>query len=122
MRMGPGSSPGTLEERLVNKAGRTNWFYMLASYKNGTIYTGSTSDPEKRLEHHRSGKGSKFAATHKTFRVVYFEICEDMDTALFREKQLKGWHRAWKIELLEKTNPNWRDLTEELMKSIRDDY
>ena len=88
--------------------------YILANRKQGTLYTGVASDLPKRMEEHQSGVGSRFAKTHGCNRLVWFEVFQHMDEAIAHEKRLKRWNRAWKIELIEKTNPDWRDLTLDL--------
>lgn len=90
------------------------WVYILASRMNGTLYIGVTNDIARRVREHRSGKGSAFAKKHRVHRLVYLEPHEDIRLAIQREKTLKEWKRAWKIALIEKDNPDWRDLAEEL--------
>ena len=85
--------------------------YMLANHKSGTIYVGSTSDLPSRLTQHRSGEGSKFTARYDVHRLVWFERHDLIVAAIHRERRLKTWSRRWKIELIEKTNPDWRDLS-----------
>lgn len=82
---------------------------MLASRKNGTLYVGLTNNLHRRLEQHRSG-GSTFTATYEVFRLVYYEELPDRESARQRERTLKDWDRAWKIDLIEKLNPDWNDL------------
>ena len=84
--------------------------YILASQKNGTLYIGVTSDLGARLAQHRDGANSGFASRYGALRLVHAEFFDRMEEAIAREKQLKRWHRAWKIALIEKSNPDWRDL------------
>lgn len=84
--------------------------YMLASRRNGTLYTGVTSDLVKRVWAHRSNLVEGFTKRYGVHRLVYFELHGDIYQAIQREKQIKKWNRAWKIELIEKTNPQWQDL------------
>ena len=84
--------------------------YILASQPRGTLYIGVTSDPMKRIAQHRSGKVAGFTARHSVKRLVRYEMFDDMENAIAREKQLKRWHRQWKINLIEKLNPTWDDL------------
>ena len=84
--------------------------YILASQTRGTLYIGVSSDPMGRFWQHRDGVGSGFTAEHGVKRVVYIEFFGDMAHAIAREKQLKNWKRDWKIALIEKDNPTWRDL------------
>ncbi|KWV95125.1 GIY-YIG nuclease family protein [Erythrobacter sp. AP23] len=84
--------------------------YILASQPRGTLYIGVTSDLEKRLWQHREGITGGFTARYKVHRLVRFEMFGDMEGAILREKQLKRWHRQWKINLIEQDNPHWDDL------------
>jgi len=88
--------------------------YILASRRNGTIYIGVTSDLLARLHRHRTGATPGFASDNKVFRLVHFEMFDDMDAAISREKQLKAWRRAWKVALIEENNPFWEDRAIEL--------
>jgi putative endonuclease len=89
---------------------RDPFVYMLASRFRGTIYTGVTSDLMRRIWEHRSGIRSHFPSRYGIFRLVHFEPFGDMELAIRREKQLKNWHRPWKINLIEQKNPYWSDL------------
>ena len=86
--------------------------YILASKPYGTLYTGITSNLPLRLEQHRRGVGSAFAKKYGVTRLVYFEEYALYTDAIRRETHLKRWKRAWKIALIEKANPEWKDLTE----------
>ena len=88
--------------------------YMMASKRNGTNYTGVTSNLAKRVHEHRSGTFAGFTKRYDLKRLVWFEVHDRLDTAIAREKQIKNWKRSWKLELIEKTNPGWRDLAEDL--------
>jgi putative endonuclease len=88
--------------------------YILGSKKNGTLYIGVTSDLVKRIWQHKNKIVSGFTDDYEVNTLVYFEQYDDMYAALTREKQLKTWNRAWKIRLIEKTNPNWLDLYNEI--------
>ena len=88
--------------------------YILASKRNGTLYIGVTSDLVKRIWQHKNKVVSGFTEVHQANRLVYFEQLDDIYAALTREKQLKTWNRAWKIKLIEKTNPNWNDLYDDI--------
>jgi putative endonuclease len=87
--------------------------YILASGTRGTLYIGVTSDLARRVEAHRAGAVAGFTSRHKVERLVYFEVHDGILEAIQREKQLKKWNRLWKIELIEKTNPEWRDLSDQ---------
>ena len=84
--------------------------YILASQRNGTIYIGVTSDPVKRVWEHKNDLVEGFTKKYGVHTLVWYEAHETMEAAITREKQLKGWRRQWKLELIEKMNPNWRDL------------
>ena len=84
--------------------------YILASQPYGTIYIGVTSDLLARLYQHRTGTMPGFTSRYGVFRLVHLEMFTDMPTAIAREKQLKRWHRTWKINLIERDNPHWIDL------------
>ena len=84
--------------------------YIIANRKNGALYTGVTNEISRRALEHREGAGSKFAAQYGIYRLVYVEVHEDIETAIIREKRIKKWRRAWKIALIEESNPDWRDL------------
>ena len=88
--------------------------YILASYLNGTLYIGVTSNLVQRMWQHRNGITKGFAAKYRAYRLVHFEIFDTMHEAISREKQLKRWHRAWKINLIEASNAEWRDLAFEI--------
>jgi len=84
--------------------------YILASKKNGTLYTGVASDLIKRIWQHRNNQIEGFTQKYAVHDLVYFEQYSDMSAAILREKQIKKWKRAWKITLIEKQNPQWDDL------------
>jgi putative endonuclease len=91
------------------------YVYILASRRHGTLYIGVTNSLQKRLAQHRSGDGSAFVKAHNIYRLVYVESYERADEAIAREKQLKRWKRDWKIELIERDNLEWRDLSDLLV-------
>lgn len=84
--------------------------YILASQPRGTLYIGVTSDLIARLWQHREGKLPGFTSRYKVHALVRYEMFGDMELAIAREKQLKRWHRQWKINLVESENPDWHDL------------
>ncbi|MCB2084810.1 MAG: GIY-YIG nuclease family protein, partial [Sphingomonadaceae bacterium] len=84
--------------------------YILASQPRGTLYIGVTSDLMGRLHQHREGITGGFTSKYRVHRLVRFEMFGDMESAILREKQLKRWHRQWKINLIEQDNPDWHDL------------
>jgi putative endonuclease len=87
--------------------------YILASKKNGTLYIGVTNDLERRIYEHRHDLLNGFTKRYHVHMLVYYEVHEDISYAIQREKRLKWWHRKWKIELIEKHNPEWIDLIDE---------
>jgi len=89
--------------------------YILASAPRGTLYIGVTGWLNRRTWEHQEGLVEGFTKRHEVKRLVWFELFSDFPAAIVREKQLKKWNRAWKIELVEKTNPDWRDLSRELI-------
>ncbi len=92
---------------------KTYYVYILASKRNGTLYVGVTSNLMKRLYEHKSGVIHGFTQEYKVHTLAYYEITTDVNAALTREKQLKKWNRAWKLELIEKMNPGWKDLSKD---------
>ena len=93
---------------------RHYYVYLLASDRNGTLYTGVTNNLSKRVWAHKDAVGSKFTSHYGVKRLVYYELFEDVTHAIAREKQLKRWRRAWKIALIERDNPQWLDIYETL--------
>lgn len=88
--------------------------YVLASGRNGTLYTGVTSDFVSRISVHKQDLIEGFTRKYGVHILVYIEFHDLMEQAIKREKQIKRWRRAWKIELIERHNPGWRDLYPEL--------
>lgn len=88
--------------------------YILASQRHGTLYIGVTSDLVKRVWEHRNDAVEGFTNKYQVHRLVYYEQHLDMTAAITREKQLEKWNRAWKIELIEHVNPQWRELWSEI--------
>ncbi len=90
--------------------------YILASRRNGTLYIGVTSDLIKRIWHHRNLVVEGFSSQYSVHRLVYFEMHEDMEEAIAREKRLREWHRAWKLRIIEERNPEWLDLWDQIIQ------
>jgi putative endonuclease len=88
----------------------TYYVYILASQRNGTLYIGVTSDLKKRTYKQKNGFINGFTRKYNVHLLVYFEQCNDIESAIIREKQLKRWNRKWKLELIERHNSKWRDL------------
>ena len=91
------------------------YVYILASKRNGTLYIGITSNLFKRIYEHKNNLIDGFTKKYNVHNLVYYEMTENVSIALAREKQLKRWKRNWKIELIEKNNPKWKDLYFELI-------
>ena len=89
---------------------RTYWIYIMASRRNGTIYTGMTNDLMRRVAEHKKREGNGFTATYGVTMLVYYERFGIPSDAISREKKLKRWHRKWKLSLIEARNPRWLDL------------
>ena len=88
--------------------------YILASRRNGTLYTGMTDDLARRVEEHRIGAVPGFTKKYGVKTLVWFEVHESRESAFHRERQVKKWNRVWKLGLIERSNPTWRDLVDEL--------
>jgi putative endonuclease len=86
------------------------YVHILARRIGGTLYIGVTNDLVRRIGEHRAGLGGGFTKKHRVERLVYYESFDDIREAIAREKQLKRWNRAWKVQLIEEGNPNWADL------------
>jgi putative endonuclease len=91
---------------------RQYYIYILTS-KTGTLYTGVTGDLRRRVYQHKQGAGSEFTSKYQVNRLIYYEAYGQVADALAREKQIKGWRRQKKIDLIESLNPKWKDLSEE---------
>lgn len=100
----PGLDPGSMV--FMNQY----YVYILASNKKGTLYIGVTNDLDKRILAHKENLIGGFTKKYSVKRLVYFEVLNNSEIAISREKQLKRWRREWKLELIEKFNPSWEDL------------
>ncbi|GJL97364.1 MAG: endonuclease [Hyphobacterium sp.] len=85
--------------------------YILASRRNGTLYTGITTNLAARVEEHRQGRASQFTRKYGVTRLVHFELFDEIGEAILREKRIKKWKRAWKLDLIEQFNPDWQDIS-----------
>ena len=85
--------------------------YILASQRNGTLYTGVTNDLARRTFEHRNGLGAGFTKRYGVHLLVWYETHDDIHVAIAREKQIKGWNRSWKLKLIEQENSGWNDLS-----------
>ena len=91
------------------------WVYVMTDRYRGTLYIGVTSDIAARVWAHREGRGSDFCKRYGLKRLVYAEEATTIEDAIAREKALKKWNRAWKIDLIERVNPDWDDLFETIV-------
>ena len=91
------------------------YVYMLASKPNGTLYTGVTSNLIQRVWQHKHDVIQGFTRKYNVKILVYYEVHENAESALTREKKIKRWRRAWKLGLIEDSNPEWRDLYEDIL-------
>jgi putative endonuclease len=87
--------------------------YIMTNVHNTTLYTGVTNNLQRRVLEHRAGKGSSFTKRYNLIKLVYFECGDEVATAIFKEKQIKAGSRQSKIDLVNKMNPEWKDLYEE---------
>ena len=92
------------------------YVYLLASRRNGTLYIGMTDDLPKRMWMHRTGALPGFTKQYGVKMLVWHEQHETRESAFARERQFKKWNRAWKIRLIEQTNPAWRDLYDDILR------
>jgi putative endonuclease len=90
------------------------YIYILTNKSNKVIYIGVTNDLERRMFEHKNKLVEGFTKRYNLTKLVFYEVTEDVQSAISREKQLKNWHRNWKINLISQFNPDWKDLTERL--------
>ncbi|MBC8412818.1 MAG: GIY-YIG nuclease family protein [Nitrospira sp.] len=90
------------------------YIYIMASQRRGTLYIGVTSNLMKRVYENKNGQVDGFTKKYGIYRLVYYEIARDTETALLRERQMKKWNRVWKLRLIEEHNPEWADLYDSL--------
>ncbi len=93
---------------------KSYYIYILANQRNTTLYIGMTSNLAKRVWEHKNKIVKGFTEKYNVTRLVYYECYDDPENAILREKRLKKWKREWKIELIKKMNPQWKDLYEDL--------
>ena len=89
--------------------------YILFNQRNGTLYIGVTADLVKRVYEHKHHIFKGFTEKYNLDKLAYYEIHQDINEAIRREKQLKAWKRSWKLELIEQNNPDWKDLYHEIL-------
>ena len=93
----------------------SGYVYILASERNGTLYTGVTNNFARRINEHQAGEVKGFTAKYRVKKRLYCEYFYNISDAIIREKQIKEWKRAWKIDLIEKENPDWDDLSSQFV-------
>ena len=96
---------------------RNYYVYILSSRPRGVLYVGVTNDLIRRVYEHRTGAISGFTKRYQVKRLVYYEMFEEIERAIAREKRFKKWPRAWKVEAIEEENPDWKDLYPTLLES-----
>lgn len=94
---------------------KTYYVYIMASKRNGTLYIGVTNDIFRRVYEHKNNLINGFTNKYGVHKLVYYEQFGEIELAIQREKRLKKWNRKWKLELIEKENPDWKDLYNELL-------
>ena len=96
---------------------KSYWVYILASQRNGTLYIGITNNlvKIKRVWEHKNKRVDGFTKKYEVHHLVYYEIHENPESAIIREKQIKKWNRLWKIRIIEEINPEWKDLYQEIL-------
>ena len=99
----------------MEREARGGWVYIMTNRYRGTLYVGSSTDLSARICKHRAGHGSEFCAEHGLTRLVWAERLDTIIDAKHRERRVKRWHRDWKIELIEKANPEWEDLFDQIL-------
>lgn len=100
---------------IQNKIVKVFWVYILASKRNGTLYIGITSDLVKRVWEHKNNLVEGFTKKYGIHMLVWYEHTTDVRESIKKEKQLKKWNRKWKLELIEKQNPDWKDLYSDII-------
>lgn len=101
----------------MDRERRGGWVYIMADRYRGAMYSGVTSDLAARVSQHREGRGSEFCARYGLKRLVWAEHGDDIEDCIAHEKRIKRWRRGWKFALIEKANPDWEDLFDQLAGS-----
>lgn len=110
------SAKSDIEDVMLNlfqQPEKMYYVYITASKKNGTLYVGMTNNLQRRIHEYKNNMLPGFTSRYNVTKLVYFEKIDTVIEAIAREKQLKNWHRRWKINLVESMNPNWQDLDPE---------
>jgi putative endonuclease len=114
------AASGVVGSALVREFAKSPCVYIMASGRNGTLYTGVTSSLRDRVSLHKQDMLDGFTKRYRVHLLVYYEMFETMDAAILREKRIKEWRRAWKIHLIESFNPEWIDLFDETTGELND--
>ncbi|MCP4393619.1 MAG: GIY-YIG nuclease family protein [Alphaproteobacteria bacterium] len=93
---------------------QNSYVYIITNKRNGTLYVGVTSNLQKRIYEHKDGTFDGFSKKHELKMLVYYEVFEDIENAITREKHIKKWNRKWKLKRIEEMNPEWEDLYDSL--------
>lgn len=99
-------------QKVMNE--KTSYVYILTNKRNGTLYTGVTSDLCRRMWEHKNGIYEGFSKKYDLKMLVWYEVYNDIKEAILKEKQIKKWERKWKLKIIEEMNPSWNDLYEKL--------
>ncbi|MEL6877062.1 MAG: GIY-YIG nuclease family protein [Pseudomonadota bacterium] len=99
----------------MDRESKSGWVYVMADRYRGTIYVGVTADLAARISQHRAGKGAEFCTRYGLRQLVWAERLERIEDAIALEKRIKRWRREWKFELIEKANPDWNDLFDQMV-------
>ena len=91
------------------------YVYIMASFRNGTLYIGVTNDLVKRVWQHKNDLAAGFTSKYKVHNLVYYQQVSDVESAIKREKQMKAWRRQWKLHVINECNPEWKDLYQEII-------
>ena len=100
---------------------KEGFVYIMTNRHNTAFYKGVTSDIEQRVSDHKAGKGSKHTSKYNCTKLVHVEIIPDIVSAIEREKQLKNWHRQWKLNLIKESNPHFDDFAKEWFDDFKDE-
>lgn len=92
---------------------KRGYVYILASGRNGTLYIGVTSNLVQRIDQHKQKLTGGFTKDYGVTNLVWYQTCDDIESAILREKQMKKWNRLWKLREIEELNPEWRDLSDD---------
>jgi len=115
LRLPISAAPDLIRSLLTVQWDMAFFIYIMTNRKNGTLYVGHTDDLARRIHQHKTGATPGFTKDHSLHRLVHCETLDTREEARQRERQLNGWNRAWKIQLIEQHNPEWRDIYEDML-------